>query len=330
MAFAGTGVYYTGNFGIGIRAMASGSRMVIYAALVGNGLIAITKFIAASITGSSAMLSEGIHSLVDTGNQVLLLYGLKRGARPPDDDFPYGYGKEVYFWCFVVAILIFALGGGISIYEGISHIRQPEAIRNPMVNYIVLGLAMVFEGAAWYFAYREFDRVRGKRGWGFFEAIRYTKDPSVFVVLFEDSAAMLGLVVAFVGVWLTQTTGILYFDGIASVMIGLILLGTAAWLAYETKGLLIGESANKAVIRGIRDILTTRPSVRHINEVLTMHMGPDFILANISVNFVETMNAQGLQDDIAAIDAAIKQKFPLIKRVFIEAEKRSFTHPHQS
>ncbi len=308
--------------------MASGSKLVIYAALVGNGLIAITKFIAAGITGSSAMLSEGIHSLVDTGNQVLLLYGLKRGARPPDEDFPFGYGKEVYFWCFVVAILIFALGGGISIYEGVGHIRDPEPIRSPIVNYVVLGLAMGFEGVAWYIAYREFNRVRG--GFGFLEAIRHAKDPSIFVVLFEDSAAMLGLIVAFVGIWLTQATGILYFDGIASVLIGLILFGTAVWLAWETKGLLIGERANRSVIRGVRDTLTARPSIRHINEVLTMHMGPDFILANISVNFDETISAQQLQEEVAAVDAAIKQKYPQIKRVFIEAEKRSHTHPHQS
>ncbi len=308
--------------------MASGSKKVIIAALIGNALIAVTKFFAAAITGSSAMLSEGIHSLVDTGNQVLLLHGLKRGARPPDEDFPFGYGKEVYFWCFVVAILIFALGGGISIYEGIGHIREPEPIRSPMVNYVVLGLAMIFEGVAWYIAYREFNRVRG--GLGFLEAIRHAKDPSIFVVLFEDSAAMLGLVVAFVGIWLTQATGIPYFDGIASVLIGLILFGTAVWLAWETKGLLIGERANRSVIRGVRDTLTARPSIRHINEVLTMHMGPDFILANISVNFDETISAQQLQDEVAAVDAAIKQKYPQIKRVFIEAEKRSFTHPHQS
>ena len=233
--------------------MASGSKLVIIAALVGNSLISITKFAAASITGSSAMMSEGIHSLVDTGNQGLLLYGMKRAAKPPDEDFPFGHGKEIYFWSFVVAILIFALGGGISIYEGIQHIQHPEPISNPMVNYIVLGLALVFEGAAWYFAFREFNRTRGR--WGYFEAIQRAKDPSIFVVLFEDSAAMLGLIVAFAGVWISEATGILIFDGIASVIIGLILVGTSIWLAYETKGLLIGESANKSVIRGIRDAL---------------------------------------------------------------------------
>ena len=308
--------------------MASGSRLVIIAALIGNALISITKFIAAAITGSSAMMSEGIHSLVDTGNQVLLLYGMKRAAKPPDKDFPFGYGKEIYFWSFIVAILIFALGGGISIYEGVQHIQHPEPITNPLVNYIVLGLALVFEGVAWYFAFREFSRVKGR--WGYLEAIQRAKDPSIFVVLFEDSAAMLGLIVAFVGVWLSHSTGILIFDGIASVIIGFILVGTAIWLAYETKGLLIGESANQSVIRGIRSSLETKANIQHINEILTMHMGPDFVLANISVDFADNISAQQVETDIAAIDRGIKQAFPQIKRVFIEAEKRSNKFPHGS
>ena len=304
--------------------MASGSKRVIMAALVGNSLIAVTKFVAAGITGSSAMLSEGIHSLVDTGNQVLLLYGLRRAAKPPDENFPFGYGKEIYFWCFIVAILIFALGGGISIYEGIIHIQHPEPIKSPMINYIVLGLAIVFEGAAWYFAFREFKRAKGK--WGYFEAVQRSKDPSIFVVLFEDSAAMLGLLVALAGIWLAQTTGIVVFDGIASVAIGLILVGTAIWLAYETKGLLIGESANRSVISGIRDALATKPSIEHVNEVLTMHMGPDFVLANISVDFTDSITAAEVERDIGDIDRLVKQKFPEIKRVFIEAEKRGNTY----
>ncbi len=305
--------------------MASGSKKVIIAALIGNALIAVTKFFAAAITGSSAMLSEGIHSLVDTGNQVLLLYGLKRAAKPPDENFPYGYGKEIYFWCFVVSILIFALGGGISIYEGILHIRYPQPISNPTINYIVLGLAIIFEAVAWYFAFREFNRVRGQ--WGFLEAIQRAKDPTIFVVLFEDSAAMLGLVVAFVGIWLTQATGILVFDGIASVTIGLILFGTAIWLAYETKGLLIGESANRSVVRGVREIIAAKLNVNHVNEVLTMHMGPDFILANISVDFKNELTADEMEREIATIDFAIKQSYPQIKRVFVEAEKRSRMSP---
>lgn len=301
--------------------MSSGSKKVIYAALAGNALISITKFVAAGITGSSAMLSEGIHSLVDTGNQVLLLHGLKQAAKPADENFPFGHGKEIYFWSFIVAILIFALGGGISIYEGIKHLAHPEVIKNPLINYVVLSLAMLFEGAAWFFALKEFRKAKGK--WGYIEAVQRGKDPSIFVVLFEDSAAMLGLMVAFAGVALSQYTGILIFDSIASIMIGLILIGTAIWLAYETKSLLIGESANKPTIKGIREILQAEQSIEHVNEVLTMHMGPDFILANISVDFEDSRTAGEVETVIANIDLIIKQKFPQIKRVFIEAEKRA-------
>ena len=300
--------------------MASGSTKVIIAALIGNTLIAITKFTAAFLTGSSAMLSEGIHSLVDTGNQVLLLHGLKQAKKPADEHFPFGHGKEVYFWSFIVAILIFALGGGISIYEGIRHILHPEPITNPVINYIVLGLAMLFEGAAWYFAFREFSQVKGKRG--YIEAVQHGKDPSLFVVLFEDSAAMLGLLVAFCGITLAQWTGYLYFDGAASIIIGLILLGTAIWLAYETKGLLIGESANRYVIDGIRSVLNAHAATEHVNEVLTMHMGPDFVLANISIDFKDELSSEQIETAVAEMDQRIKDKYPQIKRIFIEAEKR--------
>jgi cation diffusion facilitator family transporter len=301
--------------------MASGSKKVIIAALIGNALIAITKFGAAFITRSSAMLSEAIHSLVDTGNQVLLLYGLKQAKKPADEDFPFGHGKEVYFWSFVVAILIFALGGGISVYEGIQHLQHPEQITSFLINYIVLGLALLFEGAAWLFAFREFNRVKGE--WGYIEAIHRGKDPSLFVVLFEDTAAMLGLLVAFAGVALTQMTGILYFDGAASIIIGLILIGTAIWLAYETKGLLIGESANRFIIKGVREILESNPLVEHVNEVLTMHMGPNTILANLSVDFRDHATTDGIESAIAEMDHAIKKQYPQIKRIFIEAEKRT-------
>jgi cation diffusion facilitator family transporter len=299
--------------------MATGSKKVIFAALIGNALISVTKFIAAFFTGSSAMLSEGIHSLVDTGNQVLLLYGLKRASLPADEYFPFGHGKEIYFWSFIVAILIFALGGGISIYEGIQHLIHPEPIKNPLINYIVLGLAMLFEGAAWLLALQEFRRVKGK--WGYFEAVKRTKDPSIFVVLFEDSAAMLGLVVAFCGIALSQYTGILYFDGAASVIIGCILIGTAAWLAYETKGLLIGERANIFVINDIKTILANNSNVIHANEVLTMHMGPDYVLVNLSLDFKDSLTIDELEITIATIDGEIKEQHPSVKRIFIEAEK---------
>jgi cation diffusion facilitator family transporter len=245
---------------------------------------------------------------------------MKRAAKPADKQFPFGHGKEIYFWSFVVAILIFAVGAGVSLYQGIHHIRHPEVIQNPMVNYIVLGLAMLFEGAAWYFALTEFTKTKGK--WGYIEAVHRGKDPTMFVVLFEDSAAMLGLLAAFLGVLLSDMTGILYFDGIASVIIGLILGGTAIWLAYETKGLLIGEAANTRIVEGIRALVQASEGVEQLNEVLTMHMGPDFILVNLSVDFHDAIVAADLESLIAGLDAAIKQQFPAVKRVFIEAEAR--------
>jgi cation diffusion facilitator family transporter len=220
----------------------------------------------------------------------------------------------------IIKQCIGALGGGISIYEGIKHISHPETIENPMINYIVLGLAMIFEGAAWFFAFREFSRAKGK--WGYLEAVRRAKDPSIFVVLFEDSAAMLGLLVAFIGVAVSQYTGNPLFDGLASVVIGTILVGTAIWLAYETKGLLIGESANQPVVQGIRDLVAGQTQVEHVNEVLTMHMGPDFILANISVDFEDSITADTVETVIGEMDSSIKLQFPEVKRIFIEAEKR--------
>ena len=300
--------------------MAGSSKKVIFAALAGNTLIAFTKFAAALLTGSSAMFSEGIHSLVDTGNQGLLLYGMRQAQKPADSRFPFGHGKEIYFWSFVVAILIFAVGAGVSIYEGVVHILHPQAVENAVVNYIVLGLALLFEGGAWFFALKEFTKSKGRRS--YVEAVQQGKDPTMFVVLFEDSAALLGLLVALLGVTLSQLTGILVFDGIASVIIGLLLGGTAAWLAYETKGLLIGESADETVVTGIRQIVSSLPEVVQVNEVLTMHMGPEFIVANLSVDFRDEVNASDLERAIAGVDRQIKAAYPGVKRVFIEAEAR--------
>jgi cation diffusion facilitator family transporter len=301
--------------------MAASSKKVILAALIGNSLIAVTKFVAAAITGSSAMFSEAIHSMVDTGNQILLLHGLRRAKKPPDEQFPFGHGKEIYFWSFIVAILIFTLGAGISIYEGVQRIQDPHPIERPFVNYVVIALAIIFEGAAWYFAFTSFSKAKGK--WGFLEAVQRGKDPSLFVVLYEDSAAMLGLIVAFLGILLSQLTGLLWFDGVASLLIGAILGGTAVWLAYETKGLLIGESANKRIVDGIRSIAQSFPRIERVNEVLTMHMGPEFILVNISVKFVEDSTASEIETSVVRLDSVIKTTFPAVKRVFVEAEARS-------
>jgi len=298
--------------------VASGSKTVIYAALAGNTLIAVTKFVAATLTGSAAMVSEGIHSMVDTGNQALLLLGLRQARKPPDERFPFGHGKEVYFWSFVVAILIFGLGAGISIYEGVSHLLRPQALRNPLVNYIVLGFALLFEGAAWTFAFREFRKTKGKLGW--LRAVQASKDPTVLVVLFEDSAAMLGLLIALAGVGLTQITADLFYDGAASIGIGLVLAVTAAWLASETKGLLIGERARPDVVEDIRRICRDLDKVERVNEVLTMHMGPEYVLATLSLEFADQLTITELERTIEDLNQRIRAAHPEVKKVFIEAE----------
>lgn len=285
----------------------------------------MTKFIASFVTGSSAMFSEGIHSLVDTGNQMLLLYGMKRAKQPANERFPFGHGKEIYFWSFVVAILIFAVGAGISLYEGIHRLMNPAPIEHIFVNYVVLALAVLFEGSAWWLALREFGRAKGHRS--YIDAVRRGKDPTLFMVLFEDTAALLGLMVALVALVLSQLTGQLWWDGAASVVIGLILGLTAILLAYETKGLLIGEAADPGVVRGIRALAETGQRVQHVNEVLTMHMGPEFILVNLSLDFDDRCQATEIESAIARLDADIKSHYPQVQRVFIEAEaRRNTTH----
>ncbi len=297
---------------------AHGSKKVIYAALAGNTLIAITKFVAAGITGSSAMLSEGIHSLVDTGNQGLLLHGLARSKKPADTQHPFGYGMELYFWAFVVAILIFAVGAGISIYEGIEKILHPEPVTSPYINYIVLGLAMAFEAGAWWIALREFRMSKGQ--YTYIQAVRRSKDPAVFTVLFEDTAAMMGLIVAFVGILVGQLTGAPWLDGAASVVIGLILATTAFLLAYESKGLLVGEAAFPETEKSIRDLTLAEPAIDRVNELLTMHMGPDDILVTMSLDFSDKLSAGDVEVSISRLETAIKAKHPFVKRIFIEAQ----------
>lgn len=266
------------------------------------------------------MLSEGIHSVVDTGNEILLLLGLKRAQKPADEHFPFGHGKEIYFWSFVVAILIFAVGAGVSVYEGIHRLLEPQPIENPNLNFIVLAFAAIFEGGSWYIALKGFNASRGGRG--YLEAVHREKDPSAFVVLFEDSAAMLGILVAFTGIGLEQLTGNPVWDGVASIIIGSILGIAAGWLAYETKGLLIGESANLEIVNGIRSVVENYDEILSVNETLTMHMGPDYILANVSVDFKDDLSSQAVEEVIGKLSRQIKKQFPRVKRVFIEAEGR--------
>ena len=305
------------------------SKKVIYAALGGNFLIVITKIAASFMTGSSAMLSEAVHSLVDTGNQGLLLYGIRRSNRPADEKHPFGYGMELYFWTFVVAIIIFGLGAGVSIFEGIKKVQNPEIIKNASVNYIVLAFALIFESVAWYVAFKEFRSKQYNNGTlkrGFFQTVRDSKDPTVFTVLFEDSAAMLGLVVAFIGIWLAENLDMPFLDGVASIIIGTILAITAALLAYESKGLLVGEGAATEVVTQIREIVNQEAGIIAINEILTMHMGPEDILSNLSIDFTDNLTSLEVEASISRLESAIKAKHHHIQRIFIEAQSIADHH----
>jgi cation diffusion facilitator family transporter len=299
-------------------AVAGGSTKVVVAALVGNALIAVTKFAAAAATGSSAMFAEAVHSVVDTGNQGLLLFGLGRAARPADARHPFGYGKEIYFWAFVVAILLFGLGSGIAFYEGVQKLRAPHPIDNAGWNYVVLALAMVFEAAAWLIAWREFNRVRGDVP--VLLAVRQSKDPALFTVLFVDSAAMLGLVVAFVGIFAADRLGWMWADGVATLVIGGILALAALLLAIETKSLLIGEAAASDLVEDIIGLAGQASFVDGVNEVRTMHFGPMDVLVNISVDARDQMPAGLVERGISALEDEIKQRFPEVSRVFIEIQ----------
>jgi cation diffusion facilitator family transporter len=294
------------------------SKFVIYAALAGNLLIAAMKFAAATFTGSAAMLSEGIHSTVDSGNQLLLLYGLKRAARPATPAHPFGHGLQLYFWTFVVAIMIFGVGAGVAVLEGIDKIRTPHPIENVSVNYAVLGLAILFEGAVWLTALREFAKTKGTQGW--LQAVRRSKDPALFTVLFEDTAAMLGLVVALVGVALSQTLGMPVLDGVASLVIGLILALTSGFLAYECQSLLTGEGVSPQVRRSINDIVVSEPGVERTNEILTMHFGPRDVLVALSLDFQDHRSAADVEAAVTNIERRIKAAHAEVTRVFVEAQ----------
>ena len=294
------------------------NKVAIYAALAGNGIIAVIKFIASAYTGSSAMFSEAIHSLVDTGNQILLLYGIKCSERPADKTHPFGYGMEIYFWSFVVAILLFGLGAGVSVYEGINKIQNPHPLQNQLVNYIVIGFALFFEGIAFLIAYRELGKKRGSKS--LLKTLRASKDPAIFVVLFEDFAAVIGLVVAGLGIYLGEIFNLPTLDGVASIIIGLILAVTASCLAFEIKGLLTGEAASEEIVAGIKNIIKGESGVLYINEILTMHLGPTDILLNISLDFKDSISSGNVEETISALETKIKNKFPEIKRVFIEAQ----------
>lgn len=294
------------------------SRKTIFAAMGSNLAIAITKFIAASITGSSAMISEGIHSVVDTGDQLLLLLGISRSQKPADESHPFGYGQELYFWTFIVAILIFAIGGGMSIYEGITHLINPSPLEDPMWNYIVLGMAILLEGYSWTVALKEFLPTKGKQN--FWQAIKNSKDPTVITILFEDTAAILGLFVALIGIFLGHLFNNVYFDGIASIIIGIILAIVAVVLARESKGLLVGESADPQTIANIRSLSKTEPGVKEVIRVLTMQLAPQEVLLNLEIQFYGNLTGEEIALTVESLEVKISQKHPEIKQIFIEAK----------
>ncbi|UOM35525.1 cation diffusion facilitator family transporter [Acuticoccus sp. I52.16.1] len=298
---------------------AQGNTKVIYAALFANGAIAVTKFIASAVTGSSAMFAEGVHSVVDTGNQFLLLFGIRRSKRPASAEHPFGHGKDLYFYAFMVAIMIFGAGAGFAGYEGIHKLLEPTEVSPSWINYAVLGIAFVFEAVAWTMAYRGFQASR--RGRGIIETVHRSKDPTLFTVLFEDTAAMLGLIIAFFGVLATQLTGDPVYDALATCFIAVVLAVTAVFLAIETKGLLVGEAADPNVVRQLRATVTADPAVVAVGDVLTMHLGPNEILATISADFDNSISAGSVEDATARLRKTVQASFPDVSRLYIEARE---------
>lgn len=291
------------------------SNRTLVIALLANLGIAVSKFVAAFITGSSAMLTEGVHSIVDSTNQLLLMWGRRQARKPPDKYHPFGYGREIYFWSFVVAVLVFALGAGVSVYEGIIHIAEPEPAVSPLIAYGVLLVAFLLEGWSTLEAFREFRESKGKLGW--FEAIVRSKDPPAFIVLLENGAAMAGIVAAAAGLFLAQVTGDPFYDGAASVVIGVILGVTAMVLAYESKGLLIGEAADPDLVRGLRKLTDDKPGVVGVGHVLTVHSSPDQITAMINVDFDDKISAGEVERIVCDVELEARERWPEVRRLFI-------------
>jgi len=291
---------------------------VVLVAGAANVAIALTKFIAAALTGSSAMLSEGIHSLVDTINEVLLLYGLKRAGKAADVSHPFGYGRELYFWSFIVSLLVLALGAGASFYEGVTHLLDPKPMRNPLINYAVLIASFVFEGGSWWFTLKAFRKTKGSQG--YFEAFRSSKDPSTFTVLFEDTAALVGLVIALVGVAGAHALGLPQLDGIASLGIGVVLALSSMLLARETKALLIGESAHPKVRESILRIACADPSIRTANGVITAQLGPRQIVAALSAEFEDALTTSDIEACVNRLEDAIRCEHPDIVVLFVKPQ----------
>ena len=297
------------------------NKIVVYAALFGNLAIALVKFVAAYITNSSAMLSEAIHSVVDTLNEILLLYGMKKAEQRPDAHHPFGYGRELYFWAFIVALMVFALGAIVSIYQGILHIIHPEEMQDPMVNYIVLGIAILCEGFSWTVALRTFRKMKGKMG--YFEAFRRSKDPTTFTVLFEDTAALVGLFIALTGIFLAHQLNIPELDGVASILIGVVLAVSAWLLARETKGLLLGETADPRLRENVLNIAQQDAAVYSANGVLTEQMGAHQVIASLSLEFKDDLTSDEIEACVNRIEAQIKQLHPEIITLFVKPQTKA-------
>jgi cation diffusion facilitator family transporter len=299
------------------------SKQAVYAALLGNVLVAATKTVAALWTGSSAMTSEAIHSFVDSGNEILLLYGQHRASRPPDAEHPLGHGRELYFWSFIVALLIFAIGSGVSLYQGIAHIRQPEPIQDPWINYLVLAIALLFEGGSWVISVKQFrsTTARGRLGlYDFYEAFRKSKDPPSFMVLFEDTAALLGIVLAAAGTFAATHWGMPQLDGVASVLIGCVLGATAIVLARESKSLLVGESASGELAKSIMDIAARNPAVLRVNGMLTAQLAPDQILVALSLEFSDNLRVPELEERVIEIERSIRARHGEVIALFVKPQ----------
>jgi cation diffusion facilitator family transporter len=306
---------------------ATTSTRTLVIALAANLGIAVSKFVAAAITGSSAMLTEGVHSVVDSTNQLLLMWGRHASRRSPDELHPFGYGRELYFWSFVVAVLVFSLGAGVSIYEGIVHIMDPEPAVSPVVAYTVLLVAFLLEGWSTMAALREFKASKGQLGW--FQAVRRSKDPPAFIVLLENSAAIAGIIAAAIGLMIAQISGDPFYDGAASVLIGTILAFTAILLAYESKGLLIGEAADPVLVEELRSLACGCRGVVGVGDVLTIHSAPDVITAMLSVDFDDTISAGQVERIVREIEDLAGQRWPHVRRLFVRpmqgaADRRSY------
>jgi cation diffusion facilitator family transporter len=296
----------------------SKSQIAIYAAIAGNVAIAITKFVAAAFTGSAAMLSEAIHSVVDTGNGGLIWLGVRKSRKPPDSDHPFGHGHELYFWTLVVGVLIFAVGGGMSTYEGILHILHPAKTEHAAWSYVVLGIATVFEGTTWLLGWKAFSAER--RGKGILETIHDTKDPSSFTVLLEDSAALLGLVFAFLGIFLGQQFGLPYLDGAASVVIGLLLCGVAVLMVYESKGLLIGEGLDRETLESIRKSVEADPAIERVSHLHTLYLGAHEVLLTIELRFRNDISALEVRKAVRRVKQTVQSQHSDITQIFFGSE----------